>query len=941
LQDSHGTEVCLGGRKHSTAHLEGRRSSPPRFLAFVTRAARLPGRRAGRPNLRWLLLVLLLGFASPASADAYRGAFVYERYPEGWTQGGIFPYSHHTPTIGFYDSSDPTVIRSHLARLDYARFDVAIASWRGPGTPSDDRIPALLYETRATASNVKWAVHYQEEGYANPTPAEIAADLDYVSAYASDPAYMRIDGRPVLFVFGNAESCEMADRWAGERARFHVVLKVFGGWETCTSQPDSWHQYGITSRTSVHLPHSYLISPGYWKATDATPRLPRATDDEWAETVKTMVASNATWQLVSSLNEWGKGTSIEPATEWVDPSCTDVWNACHGRYLDILRWEDAQPPPPPPPPPPAEAKLEIKTFVLPVGDLGRFDLQIDGATVKADAMNAESTGEQVVLAGSHSVGAAAGTGTSLAHYTSEIRCREGNGSGAVIASSTNAGPITLGLDVGDDVVCRIINTREPPSARLEIKTFVLPVGDLGRFDLQIDGATVRDDAMNGETTGEQVISAGSHTVGEIAGAGTNLSHYTSEIRCREGNGGGAVVASSKNAGPLTVTLVEDADVVCRVINTRRPPAKLEVRTLVLPAGDPGRFHLQIDGTTVKADAASGESSGEQVVTAGEHTVGELAGSGTSLFYYTSEIRCRKDNGSGPVIASATNAGPLTVTLEPDADVLCRMINTRKSTGDPRIGAAGDIACASNVATSGGCHQATTSDLLAGYDAVLPLGDLQYPNGELENFNAFYDPSWGRFKSITRPTPGNHEYNTAEAAGYFAYWGNPPPYYSYDLGLWHLISLNSSISMATGSAQDIWLKEDLATHPNACTLAYWHHPRFNASEGRTTRSAQLPAWQALYDNGADVVLNGHDHVYDRKAPMAPDGTLDSTRGLRQFVVGTGGKDITSLDPARLNSEFSQDTAFGILELTLRPAGYDWRFRVDDGITSMDEGQGACH
>jgi acid phosphatase type 7 len=287
--------------------------------------------------------------------------------------------------------------------------------------------------------------------------------------------------------------------------------------------------------------------------------------------------------------------------------------------------------------------------------------------------------------------------------------------------------------------------------------------------------------------------------------------------------------------------------------------------------------------------------------------------------------------------------------------------------DPVIAAAGDIACdpASTSFNNGegnpsSCRQKYTSDLLMDADlaAVLPLGDVQYECGGYQAFLQSYDPSWGRVKSISRPVVGNHEYLTSggtdctsdntDAAGYFRYFGsaagNPSQgYYSYDIGAWHLIALNSNCEDAggcgDGSPQAMWLAADLATHPTLCTLAYWHIPLFS-SGGRTAPNTQL-IWQILYSNDVDVILNGHDHIYERFAPQTPDGTLDTDRGIRQFVVGTGGANLTEIEIIAANSEVRNNDTYGILKLTLHPTSYDWRFVPEAGKTFTDSGTGNCH
>jgi hypothetical protein len=287
--------------------------------------------------------------------------------------------------------------------------------------------------------------------------------------------------------------------------------------------------------------------------------------------------------------------------------------------------------------------------------------------------------------------------------------------------------------------------------------------------------------------------------------------------------------------------------------------------------------------------------------------------------------------------------------------------------DPVIAAAGDIACDpanSNFNNGEGnqssCRQKYTSELLmdANLAAVLPLGDVQYECGGYRAFLQSYDASWGRVKSLSHPVVGNHEYLTSDgtdctsynegAAGYFRYFGlaagdASQGYYSYDIGTWHLIALNSNCGDAggcgDGSPQAMWLAADLRAHPNLCTLAYWHIPLFS-SGGRAASNTQ-GIWQILYNNEVEVILNGHDHIYERFAPQTPDGTLDSERGIREFVVGTGGANLTEIESLAANSEILNNDTFGILKLTLHPASYDWQFVPEAGSTFTDSGTGKCH
>jgi hypothetical protein len=273
-------------------------------------------------------------------------------------------------------------------------------------------------------------------------------------------------------------------------------------------------------------------------------------------------------------------------------------------------------------------------------------------------------------------------------------------------------------------------------------------------------------------------------------------------------------------------------------------------------------------------------------------------------------------------------------------------------------AAGDIACKPGATvTATKCHHAATSDLLMNEPEVtnvLPLGDLQYEDACYSDFlgAGAYDATWGQRKAISRPVPGNHEYHDPALCellggpGYYAYFGSAAGdptegYYSFDLGPWHLIALNSEIATGAGSLQVSWLKQDLATTTASCILAYWHKPRFSSgSHGSSTGPLHL--WNALYEKRADLVLNGHDHDYERFAPQKPTGERDDFNGITEFVVGTGGSAHSALTPPmEPNSEVQNDTTFGVLRLTLHATSYDWEFVPEAGGTFTDSGTAACH
>lgn len=279
--------------------------------------------------------------------------------------------------------------------------------------------------------------------------------------------------------------------------------------------------------------------------------------------------------------------------------------------------------------------------------------------------------------------------------------------------------------------------------------------------------------------------------------------------------------------------------------------------------------------------------------------------------------------------------------------------------DPVIAAAGDIACRkSDPVTSTTCRQQYTSDLLAGATAVLPLGDLQYDTGLMGTSGAYGD-TWGKpaIKTISHPVIGNHE-SRSDYYDYFNGSGqnNGPAgvrnngWYSYDVGAWHLIALNSNcdpsnspqVSCAAGSSQEQWLRADLAANPDKCTLAYWHHPRFSNGHDNDNDFME-DVWKALYDNGADLVLSGHSHNYERFIPLGLNKASDPTRGIRQFVVGNGGAFFTGGGPSSGDTKsvvFQSDT-YGVLRVTLHPASYDWQFVPEAGRAFTDSGSASCH
>jgi hypothetical protein len=280
--------------------------------------------------------------------------------------------------------------------------------------------------------------------------------------------------------------------------------------------------------------------------------------------------------------------------------------------------------------------------------------------------------------------------------------------------------------------------------------------------------------------------------------------------------------------------------------------------------------------------------------------------------------------------------------------------------DPVIAAAGDIACATTDPNyhdgngdSSHCAQQRMADVVGRIspDAVLPLGDTLY-TPTLTQYHAAYAPSWGRFKGISWPVLGNHEYGVGGARGYFDYFGSRAGsrgkgWYSWNIGSWHMIALNSEChriagGCARGSEQERWLRRDLAAHTNFCTLAYWHEPRFSSGPAPPkNEEAIAPLWNALHEKHADVVLSAHKHYYERFQPLGRYGQTEPNRGIRQFIVGTGGKDRAGTPSSRANgSQVLHAHTFGVLELTLRAGSYSWRFQPEQGRSFTDSGTGSC-
>ncbi len=353
-------------------------------------------------------------------------------------------------------------------------------------------------------------------------------------------------------------------------------------------------------------------------------------------------------------------------------------------------------------------------------------------------------------------------------------------------------------------------------------------------------------------------------------------------------------------------------------------SKLVVRVRVTAPPAKARWRLRVDGATVATLPARTTSASTPFLAPGDHVVQALL------------VTAR-----GARVASSP---------------------TRPAHLDALVAAAGDIACdpadPDYAGTGSDCHQRQTAALLglAHYNAIFTLGDEQYECGALDAFNTSYSSTWGVYKSITHPTPGDHEYGTTKidcpkgtnANGYYTYWGaqagNPTQgYYSFDLAGWHVVVLNSNCldigGCAAGSPEEQWLAADLAAHPAKCTVAYWHEPRFTSAAAGDNPLMDA-FWRDLYAAHVDLVLNGHAHVYERFVPQTPDG-VPAPDGITEIIAGTGGRSLSTFQPTPEATSAVRGTAYGILSLDLGTSGFSWRFVPEAGATFTDSGSAPCH
>jgi calcineurin-like phosphoesterase family protein/fibronectin type III domain protein len=837
-----------GGRALRLASRERGRRAP--HLVIRTRAASRGG-GAGQPDF------------------PIRAAFYYPWYPETWTVNDRHP--HASPSLGHYRTADLAIQHAHLRALEHARMDAAISSWWGRTKYHDARLRSLMRETVATGSPLKWAIYYEPEGGGDPSPAELATDLAYIrDTLAASPAYLRVGGKPVVFVWNEDDtSCPVAARWKQANAlvgnAIYFDLKIFHGFKDCAAQPSSWHQYAPVTAASFHAGSSYTVSPGFWRADEASPRL-RRNLARWRDNVRDMVASRARWQLVTTFNEWGEGTATESAKAWATRSG-------QGAYLDALHTAI----------PPSRDSRDRRAPSAPAA-LSVSARRATSVSIRwsRSADNVRVTGYRVYLDGvaKGTVGGTTYTASGLACGTTHqlgVQARDAAGN---VSKRVSVATSTTACEAGSGLVFE-------PTADAYVKSDA-PSSNYGT------SAQLRADAS------PTVLAYLRFAVSDVSGS---VERATLRLRALSNLSGGLKVRGS--SGGWT-----EAD-----LTYANAPGVAATATDGIAGAITADTWVSLDVTPLVA----GNGVVELAVTSDNSTAIGLASRETPGF--APQLVVETSGGSGPA--------PEPPPSEPSPS---------GGGGDPVIAGAGDISPQSQSTSNGDYKTAQLLDAIDP-DAVLTFGDNQYEQGTLAQYNSYYAPDWGRHLAKTYPSVGNHEYQTPGAAGYFDYFADragdrSKGYYAYDLGEWRLYALNSNCTQVggcqAGSAQEAWLRNDLAANPRTCVLAYFHHPRYSSGQHGSTAAVE-PIWATLAASGADVVLSGHDHSYERFAP---------NRGIRQLVVGTGGKSHYPIGTPLAGSEVRNDDTSGVLRMVLHPTSYEWQFVPEAGKLFTDSGATVC-
>jgi uncharacterized protein YjdB len=528
------------------------------------------------------------------------------------------------------------------------------------------------------------------------------------------------------------------------------------------------------------------------------------------------------------------------------------------------------------------------TLTLNPGQQSALVAEIDvgaGAPVSGISVSwkTSNSGVATVSSGGQVTAVAAGTATITATAT------EDQGSGGLVKVRSSTATITV-VAAGTELATTV--SVSPASASLTVG---------GTRQLTATARDRNNTVLTGRPTG---WTSSDNTVATVSSSG---------------------LVSAVNAGTATITAtVDTAHGTSSITVAAATPAPVDVVSVSPQSGS-------VDvGKTLQLVATARDAGGNVI-------------SGRPTSWTVSDASVATVSGSGLVTGVAAGTATVTATVEGKSGTSAITVApvTPPGPDDPVLVGAGDIA---SCDSDGDEATALLLDKISG--TVFTLGDNVYNDGFLWEFMDCYEPSWGRHKARTKPSNGNHEtYGTSDMAGYFDYFGpvageRGKAYYSYNIGAWHVVVINNMIDVAATSQQATWLKADLAANPTKCTLAYWHYPLFTSGE-RGGHPKMRAIWQILYDAGVDLILNGHDHHYERFAPQDPNGAADAARGIRQMIIGTGGASDYAVSNPQPNSEVLHTGTFGVLKLTLHPASYTWEFVPIAGKTFTDSGTTACH
>jgi hypothetical protein len=817
---------------------------------------------------------------SPVTRGPIHAAFFYPWFPQAWTQLGIYPYTNYHPSFGYYSSTDDAIIDQQLQLAAQAHLDAFISSWWGQGHYTDSAFQHILARSERAGSpnpNLRWAIYYENEGQGDPTSTQILGDLNYLASNAfSHPGYLHINGKPVVFVYADPnDACGMADRWVQAKT-------AFGG--------------------NVYL--VLKVFAGYGSCAsqpDAWHQYAPAKDYD-VQGSYSAVVSPGFWKVGESPRlardpvrfeaDVQKGVAsgafwqlITTWSEWGEGTIIEPATEWGNQYIDILcrNWPGSTPCP--------GSATPTPTSALPTA-----------TPVPATATPVPATATAVSATATPTATAVSPTAT----------------------PTSSAGTVTLNPVADSYVDSANPSTNYGTSTQIRVDGSPI-VNSYLRFNVQgLSGsatqATLRLYANSALTSGYSVQRVADNTWGE-----TTINYGNAPAIGAAIGATGAVSANTWTSVDVTAYItgngafsfaLTDPSTTALSLASREAANKPE---LVLSTG--GGLLPTPTATPIAPTATPVSPTSTPAVTS-TPTVTPVGPTATSM------------PPTATSIAPTATSVPPTATNVPPAPTSTPV----PSGNDPIVLATGDSRTGCNSGAT------ATANLLSRYPSSTLLlfnGDAT-DTGAYSEFTNCFDTTFGKYKAEIRPEPGNHEYGTSGASGYFGYYGaqaHSPGYYSFDIGAWHIVGLNSEIDVSATSAQLAWLKNDLAANRTQCTLAYWHEPRWSSgNHGNNTFVSAL--WQTLYDNNVDLVFNGHDHDYERFAPQNPSGVADSARGIREFVIGTAGAPPYAFSTIRANSEAKMTGSYGLVQFTLHPSSYDWTFVPATG-SFADSGSTLCH